>query len=229
MRLYPFFASPPFLQTERPGRFILLLGIMGISLVSSMEVVKLPPEAKREKARLEFLFAEIPQRYPAVIRKQVNNMELRMYRVTWFQKRLQVSGTHRIAIPADIIRVWSYFKTIEFRGENLNRPGNKIVLCAPGKKRSTFWGWGDARKLTGQAGKLHIIAGRDSGYSIEFSGKMSVFEISLSSPAGVSSVFDESIWGTLGAEQPVREVRIRLHPQRIRALAGIARVPRERY
>ena len=80
---------------------------------------KLPAEGLREKDRLAFLFTEITMRFPCEVKDQVNEMLPRVHTVTFAEELGPIDGELVIQIPADVVRVWKLFTSLDIHGSGL--------------------------------------------------------------------------------------------------------------
>ncbi len=205
-------------------------GCIGAATMKSPPETQLPPEALREKARLESLFEVVAETYPCEVKDQVNEMIPRVHSVTFAENLGDVSGEMRIPIPPAVVRVWKLFTTLNFHGSGLGKPGQAIHFETPhgDKPHFGYWRKGDVF-LSGHSTKLAPTDDTYEGYSIVVKGQGSIDRVVLLHREGVSAKFDDNPWSTLGKDKPVKRVRVTVDATHRRAIGGSVRLERERF
>lgn len=194
-----------------------------------VESWELPSEARQEQERLAFLFDEVIQRYPCEVKNQVNEMVPRVHRIDWAENLGDVNGERRIPIPADIVRVWPLFRSLDFHGSGLGKPGQSIQLEMPHEKADFAYWRSKETYLSGHSNKLTVDGLVHEGYSILVKGEGRIDRITLRNAGGVSAEFDDTPWSTLGRDQPVKAVQVSVDTRKRRAIAGSVRLEREKF
>ena len=192
---------------------------------------KLPAEGLREKDRLAFLFTEITMRFPCEVKDQVNEMLPRVHTVTFAEELGPIDGELVIQIPADVVRVWKLFTSLDIHGSGLGLHGQEVTFDTPqGEYHFDFWRKDDVM-LSGHASKMVISDGDEDykGYRMIVKGQGRIDRILLRNGGGVSAFFDDGPWSTLGKDRPVEPVEILVDATNRRAIGGSVRLEREKF
>ncbi|MGC6424111.1 MAG: hypothetical protein ACON4O_03905 [Lentimonas sp.] len=196
----------------------LLSTITFVACTISQLTAELPPEAIEAKAQLELAF-ETAKLFPHEIRMQVNMKEDFLYSITIAEEVGTIEGTKKIPIPAELIPIWPLFRQINIHGVNTGSLyAEQITPSYEGEMER--W-WSNDAMIVLHAHNLKIEADKTEGYFLVLEGSATVGKVELVNSNGISPIFDDSPYTTLGADKPIKPVTLTIDARTLRSIEGI--------
>ncbi|MGC6456441.1 MAG: hypothetical protein ACON39_04260 [Coraliomargaritaceae bacterium] len=182
-----------------------------------MARAELPPEAIKAKQQLLLAF-ETAKKFPHEIRMQVNMKEDFLYSITIAEDVGTIEGEKKIPIPADLIPIWTLFRQINIHGQNTGTLyAEQITPSYEGEMER--W-WSNDSMIVLHAHNLKIIEDKFDGYFLVLEGSSTVSRIELVNSNGISPIFDDSPYTTLGADKPIKPVQLTIDATTLRSIEG---------
>ncbi|MEO0793764.1 MAG: hypothetical protein AAFX93_01305 [Verrucomicrobiota bacterium] len=181
-------------------------------------MAELPEEAVRAKEKLKLAF-ETAKKFPHEIRMQVNVKEDFLYSITIAENVGIIDGKKKIPIPADLIPIWSLFRQINIHGQNTGTLyAEQITPTYEGEMER--W-WSNDSMIVLHAHNLKIDPTVTEGYFLVLEGSATVGRIELVNSNGISPIFDDSPYTTLGADKPIKPIKLTIDATTLRSIEGI--------
>ncbi len=196
------------------------------ALLAPTLALSLPKEAEEAKARLEQAF-KTAKKYPHEIRMQVNMKQDFLYSITFAEHVGKIEGKKKIPIPTDLIPIWPLFRQINVYGENTGVLYAEQITPTYEGEMERWWSNDDMIVL--HAHNLKIDPTGPDGYFLVLEGTATVSRIVLANSNGISPIFDDSPYTTLGADKPIKKVSLTVDATTFRSIEGQCKLDQKKF